>query len=430
MKAHKSKMVSGLLSLLVILITASVAATAPPAPIPNPVLYLTETEPFMVGARKFIRYKFDVLNKGAFPAEMFAAAPNLPPCGANTKSSRTWVDFFDQRGKRLYGFCALASPADLNGIWFALESNVVPPNYVYIELTDRQTNTRYKSNLAAITQHPPTIDSPAKVTTPPNISIDSPPTGILEQSGGPSSQTGIGYYYAFVIGNNVYQYVPSLKTAEDDARDVASVLREKFGFETKLLLNGTRQDILSAISYYRRTLGQNDNLLVYYAGHGYFDREADKAYWLPIDARRDDNANWISADDITSNIRAVPAKHVLIVADSCYSGTIYRGLAVAVSEPIGRDRFLQKMISGKSRTLMASGGNEPVADGGGGGHSVFANAFLVGLDQMDKERFTATELFRDFVQERVAGAANQTPEYNPLRNSGHESGDFVFVRRR
>jgi hypothetical protein len=79
---------------------------------------------------------------------------------------------------------------------------------------------------------------------------------------------------------------------------------------------------------------------------------------------------------------------------------------------------------------MASGGNEPVADGGGGGHSVFAKAFLLGLSQMEKDKFTATELFRDFVQERVAGAANQTPEYNPLRNSGHESGDFVFVRRK
>jgi hypothetical protein len=87
------------------------------------------------------------------------------------------------------------------------------------------------------------------------------------------------------------------------------------------------------------------------------------------------------------------------------------------------------MLAGKSRTLMASGGNEPVSDGGGDGHSVFGRVFLTGLAQMDKGTFTASELFRDFVQERVAGKANQTPEYNPLRNSGHESGDFVFVRK-
>jgi hypothetical protein len=82
---------------------------------------------------------------------MFAAAPALPPCGKNTKSSRTWVDIYDQGGKRLYGFCALSKPEDLGSIWFALEVGVVPPSYVYIEMTDRQTNTKYKSNLADTT---------------------------------------------------------------------------------------------------------------------------------------------------------------------------------------------------------------------------------------------------------------------------------------
>jgi hypothetical protein len=116
--------------------------------IPNPVLYLMGTEAFQQGGKQFIRYKYDVFNKTEYPADMFAAAPKLPPCGANTKSSRTWVDIFDQRGKRLYGFCALTKPSDLNQLWFALEEGVVPPSYVYIEMNDRQTNTKYKSNLA------------------------------------------------------------------------------------------------------------------------------------------------------------------------------------------------------------------------------------------------------------------------------------------
>ncbi len=120
--------------------------------LPNPVLYLTSQEPFQQGAKQFIRYHYDVENKDAYPADFFAASPSLPPCGKNTKASRTWVDFFDQGGKRLYGFCALTKPADLNGIWFALEDGVVPPSYVYIELNDRLTNTKYKSNLAETTQ--------------------------------------------------------------------------------------------------------------------------------------------------------------------------------------------------------------------------------------------------------------------------------------
>lgn len=133
-------------SLLVFLFTTHSVVSAPP--IPNPVIYLMGTEAYQQGGKTFIRYKYDVFNKEDFPAAMFAAAPNLPPCGANTKSSRTWVDIFDSRGKRLYGFCALSKPADLSLIWFALPDGEVPPSYVYIEMNDRQTNTKYKSNLA------------------------------------------------------------------------------------------------------------------------------------------------------------------------------------------------------------------------------------------------------------------------------------------
>lgn len=120
--------------------------------IPNPVLYFTRAEPFEQGRKHFIRYRYDVANKDRYPAEMFAPAPKLPPCGANTKASRTWVDIFDQRGKRLNGFCALTKPSELNQIWFALPEEELPPSYVYIELTDRETKNKYKSNLADTTQ--------------------------------------------------------------------------------------------------------------------------------------------------------------------------------------------------------------------------------------------------------------------------------------
>jgi hypothetical protein len=120
-------------------------------PPPKPILYLLRTEAYSANGKNWIRYRYDVANKAEYPADMFAAAPALPPCGTNANSSRTWVDFFDSTGKRLYGFCALGKPADLGLLWFALEDGVIPPSYVYIELNDRQTNTKYKSNLADTT---------------------------------------------------------------------------------------------------------------------------------------------------------------------------------------------------------------------------------------------------------------------------------------
>ncbi len=208
----------------------------------------------------------------------------------------------------------------------------------------------------------------------------------------------------------------------------AKSLREAYSFQTKLLVNATRGQIVSALSAYRRELTPDANLLIYYAGHGYNDKETEKTYWLPVDAERDDSSNWIIADEITSGIRAIPARHVLVVSDSCYSGTLTRGLGEMLPRASEREQFLQRMAAGRSRTLMASGGDEPVADNGGSGHSVFADALLRGLREMDKGRFTAAELFRNYVEEAVAGRANQVPEYNPLRNSGHEAGDFVFVK--
>ncbi len=120
-------------------------------PNPNPILYLTGTEQYSVVGQDFVRYRYGVANAEQYPAELFVASPSLPPCGSNTNSARSWVDFFDQRGKRLYGFCALGTPALLNSIWFALPVGEVPPSWVYIEINDRQTNTKYKSNLAETT---------------------------------------------------------------------------------------------------------------------------------------------------------------------------------------------------------------------------------------------------------------------------------------
>lgn len=130
----------------------SITAHTTNAQVPNPILYLTHTEAVTTNGKEFIRYNYDILNKDSYPADFFAAAPTLPPCGSNAKASRTWVDFYDQSGKRLNGFCALGSPKDLSKIWFAVESNVIPPSWVYVEFTDRKTNTKYKSNLAETTQ--------------------------------------------------------------------------------------------------------------------------------------------------------------------------------------------------------------------------------------------------------------------------------------
>ncbi len=237
-----------------------------------------------------------------------------------------------------------------------------------------------------------------------------------------------GTYHALVIGNNAYRNITPLQTAIRDAQEVEKLLKNQFGFQTRLVTNGTRKEILSNLNSYSKKLGENDSLLVYYAGHGEYEKTAGKAYWLPVDAQRDDPTEWIIADDITSSIKRIPSRHVLIVSDSCYSGTLDRSINTDLAGKGERGEMLRKMLDRPSRTLMSSGGNEPVTDGGGKGHSIFAASFLGALRTFEEQVFTAEELFHRQIKSRVAGKSDQVPEYKQIRNSGDDGGDFVFVR--
>ena len=141
------------LCLLVVALALGSAAqtTVAQERLPNPWLNFLGPQYVEAGGKNTVRYHFEVVNKDKYPAELFTAAPDLPPCGTNKNSARAWVDIYDQRGKRLQGFCAFTKPDDLSKIWFALDQEEVPPSYVYIEIIDRKTNTKYKSNLAETT---------------------------------------------------------------------------------------------------------------------------------------------------------------------------------------------------------------------------------------------------------------------------------------
>ena len=148
MRLSVAKKVAALLVGLILSGLATDGAATVQRPVPQPVLVFVGQEVFASNGKQFTRYRFTVDNRTDFPDELFAAAPELPPCGNNTKAARPWVDLYAQDGKRLNGFCALRGSNDLNQIWFALERDAIPPSWIYIELTDRKTNAKYKSNLA------------------------------------------------------------------------------------------------------------------------------------------------------------------------------------------------------------------------------------------------------------------------------------------
>jgi hypothetical protein len=231
-----------------------------------------------------------------------------------------------------------------------------------------------------------------------------------------------GAYYALVIGINDYPSLPHLSTAVHDAQSVGTLLESSFGFKGHVtyLLNqkATRASIMDALEGpkgYAQTLTASDNLLIYYAGHGYYNDRTDKAYWLPFDAESALSANHISADDLTTAIRGIPSHHVLIIADSCYSGDLTRGVDDDLTSS-GAAGFIRRMMAAPSRNILSSGGNEPVADAGPEGHSIFAAALLRTLAEQPGPYFTAADL-ADPVRKSVRAHSGQIPEYTRIGNS-------------
>jgi uncharacterized caspase-like protein len=250
-----------------------------------------------------------------------------------------------------------------------------------------------------------------------------------------------GADYALVIGEQFYRdprFTP-LETPREDARAVATLLRDSFGFRTTLeipgkpvenllLIDKGREEILNRLADLRAHLEDEDRLLIYFAGHG--TKTDRRGYWIPSSAEKDRLFSYIMDVDVTEEISQMKAKHVLIVSDSCYSGAMYRSDTPPTELPEeGEDRirYLEAAMRRSSRQLLASGSDEPVVDGGGKGHSVFADEFIKALRSMEHDQFTAEELYLR-IKPRVADRVPQTVTTRAIREADDRDGQFVFTR--
>jgi hypothetical protein len=244
----------------------------------------------------------------------------------------------------------------------------------------------------------------------------------------------LGKFYALVVGNDNYQAYPALSSAVADATTVAGLLKSRYGYETRLLTNANRFEMLSALNDLREQLKEEDNLLVYYAGHGELDA-GRQGYWLPVDAQAERPTSWISNRAVSDILTTMNAKHVLVVADSCYSGTMTRTSLATFGGGMAADTWgdwVKTMVAGRSRTALTSGGVQPVADASRGEHSMFAAALISVLND-NNQLLTGQRLFREIASNMALKSANaglqQVPEYAPIQFAGHEAGEYFFMPR-
>ena len=236
-------------------------------------------------------------------------------------------------------------------------------------------------------------------------------------------------YYALILGNNEYQKLEKLDNAVTDAKDLAKILQEKYGFETTLLLNQTAGETVDALIEFTQNRKSTDNILIYYAGHGQLNRIQKRGYWLPIDASEQLDSKWISNNNIKDYIASSKAKHILLVVDSCFAGSLMRGSEEIRSIEKLTENTLKRLQKLKTRLVITSGGNEYVADGiGGSKNSVFAEPLIKALNN-NNDVIRSGELFAQ-VRSYVVNNADQTPNQSLIHGTGHDGGEFLFFPKK
>jgi chaperonin cofactor prefoldin len=244
-----------------------------------------------------------------------------------------------------------------------------------------------------------------------------------------------GRYYALVIGNQHYRAIDSLQTPISDAQNIAKLLKDRYGFGVTVLEDADDVAMLKALNDLNGKLKPEDNLLIYYAGHGtrLQTGKTESGYWLPVNAEAPpQDTFWVPNEQITAHLARLPARRVLVVADSCYAGLLSTDPSIRIADagPGYTVDYIKYKVKKNSRLLLSSGGDQPVLDTGGGGNSVFARAFIEEL-QGNRNVLSAPELFAR-ISKRVQDAAArnkfvQKPEFKSIKGAGHDMGDFFFV---
>ena len=231
-------------------------------------------------------------------------------------------------------------------------------------------------------------------------------------------------YYALILGANNYldPQVPSLDGPISDAAKLVLALTTRYSFDPQNVIfikNPTREQIINEFDRLTRIVTKNDNVLIFYAGHGYWDQQTDFGYWLPVDSKANSTSNWFANSQIRDYAAAIKAKHTLLISDACFGGSIFRTRKTFEETTAPKS----KLYNNPSRQAMTSGSLTVVPD-----KSLFLEYLVKRLNDNTKDYLTAEELFSSLKTEVMNGSP-VTPMFGDIKDAGDEGGDFLFVKK-
>ena len=235
--------------------------------------------------------------------------------------------------------------------------------------------------------------------------------------------SNVGKFYALIIGNNEYQdlEIPSLDEPVSDATKLFDVLTTRYTFEKSnvtFLKNATYVQMIQAFDDLSNKITKNDNLLVFYAGHGWWNEIKSLGFWLPVDAKKTNTAYWIPNSRISDYMSSIKSKHTLLIADACFSGSIFKTRGLIDAKP-----SINKLYELPSKKAMTSGTLKEVPD-----KSVFLQYLVQRLNENSEKYISSDILFSSF-REAVLNNSPTEPQYGTIQNAGDEGGEFIFILR-
>jgi hypothetical protein len=235
----------------------------------------------------------------------------------------------------------------------------------------------------------------------------------------------IPLYHALIIGVSEYKnagsQLPNLDRPVGDAENFYEILTTRYAFPkrtTTLLTNPTREDIINSLDSLAQNITERDNLLIFFAGHGYFDKTTDFGYWLASDAKSTSRASWIPNSIIKDYLKAIPAKHTLLISDACFGGSILKSRAISTMD----SRKVFELYKDRSRKAITSGNLTLVPD-----ESFFTSFLLKVLKENEQLILPASSLFAR-IYEPVLNNSPTVPQFGVVQQAGDEGGDFLFIQ--
>lgn len=227
--------------------------------------------------------------------------------------------------------------------------------------------------------------------------------------------------YILAIGIDKYESWPMLSNAVYDVEEFKKVMSEKYNYPEEnitMITNeeATKQGILNAFRKMIEKVKPNDNLIIYFSGHGHFDPVLKEGYWIPVGAKKGEDADYIPNGYLVTLLNRIDSKHTFLIADACFSGSLFGQSSRG---------FAETAANTKSRWGLTSGRLEYVSDGSSGTHSPFSKHLLEFLKNNQKEKVPVSELVQ-YIKINVGNESEQIPVGNPLKNVGDEGGEFIF----